>query len=39
MTLQNIMRELNSSKLVEKLWMYSIKAWAQTLKTGHFDLG
>jgi hypothetical protein len=37
--LQDIIRELNSSRQVEKLWMYSMKAWAQTLKSGHFDLG
>jgi hypothetical protein len=39
MTLQKIMKDLNSSKQVEKLWMYSIKAWVQTLQTGHYDLG
>jgi len=33
------MRELNQSKKVDKLWLYSIGAWKETIRVGHFDLG
>lgn len=36
--LQRIIKELNQSKQVERLWLYSIKAWIETIRIGHFDL-
>ena len=36
--LQNIIKELNKSNKVEKLWLYSLKAWSETIRLGHFDL-
>ena len=37
--LQRIIKELNQSKQVERLWLYSLKAWTETIRLGHFDLG
>ncbi len=36
--LQHIITELNKSKQVERLWLYSLKAWSETIRLGHFDL-
>jgi transposase len=36
--LQRIIKELNMSKQVERLWLYSLKAWSETIRLGHFDL-
>ena len=36
--LQAIIAELNKSKRVEQLWLYSLKAWSETIRLGHFDL-
>jgi hypothetical protein len=38
-SIQKILRQLNESKSVERLWLYSMKAWYETIKYGHFDLG
>ena len=36
--LQRIMAELNKSKQVDRLWLYSLRAWSETIRLGHFDL-
>ena len=38
-SIQKILRELNESKSVARLWLYSFKAWEETIRYGHFDLG
>jgi len=36
--LQRIIKELNQGRRVERLWLYSLKAWSETIHLGHFDI-
>jgi transposase len=36
--LQQIIKQLNKIGKVERLWLYSLKAWSETIRFGHFDL-